>query len=74
MILLEWRRSLVDSELRGLEEAWLEVEDRDWPIGLTIEIRLIFTLFEEDRLLIGTENLLAWIVTECVGGAEYLHN
>ena len=37
MILLEWRRSLVDSELRGLEEAF-EVEDRDWPIGLTIEI------------------------------------
>lgn len=39
MRLLEWRRltSLVDPELRGLEEAF-EVEDRDWPIGLTIEI------------------------------------
>ena len=65
---------MVDPGLRGLEEAF-EMEDRDWPIGpIEIPIWAIFTLLEEDRLLIGTENLLAWIVTECVGVEGYLLN
>ena len=46
---------------------WFEMEDRDWLIGPVI-------LFDVDRLLIGTENLLVRIVTVSVGERVYLHN